>query len=259
MTPEAREDSSTKNELSIPENRFKLKPEQSYKKETKASRLGKSTGRWTHKEHILFIEGLKIYGKNWKKVESYIGTRTGTQIRSHAQKFFNRIKKEYSTEDPSKFVIDNMTDETIKKIVLEHCGDDISISNEEKDFSEDTPEVLFMITKDKGNKRSSEASIPIIKNQETTKSAFKRFKREEVEESDKNEESKVLWNNPPASNPSIKIAKPVPTKVPNVSHLLSQAILLNSQPNTMLANPVFNPNALLMSLLVNLSTNAGIQ
>ena len=38
--------------------------------------------------------GLKIYGKNWKKVEGFIGTRTGTQIRSHAQKFFNRIKKD---------------------------------------------------------------------------------------------------------------------------------------------------------------------
>ena len=33
---------------------------------------------------------MKLYGKNWKKVEEYIGTRTGTQIRSHAQKFFNR-------------------------------------------------------------------------------------------------------------------------------------------------------------------------
>jgi len=61
--PETSEEVSTKNELSIPENRFKLKPEQSYKKETKASRLGKSTGRWTQKEHLLFIEGLKIYGK----------------------------------------------------------------------------------------------------------------------------------------------------------------------------------------------------
>lgn len=104
----------------MPEKLFKLKPEQSYKKETKASRLGKSTGRWTQKEHVLFIEGLKIYGKNWKKVESFIGTRTGTQIRSHAQKFFNRIRKEFSTEDPSKYVIDHMGDEKIRKIILEH-------------------------------------------------------------------------------------------------------------------------------------------
>lgn len=35
-----------------------------------------------------------MFGRNWKKVESYIGTRTGTQIRSHAQKYFNRRMKE---------------------------------------------------------------------------------------------------------------------------------------------------------------------
>ena len=122
---ETREEPKVKNETLMSEKMFKLKPEQSYKKETKASRLGKSTGRWTQKEHVLFIEGLKIYGKNWKKVESFIGTRTGTQIRSHAQKFFNRIRKEFSTEDPSKYVIDHMGDEKIRKIILEHCDDNI--------------------------------------------------------------------------------------------------------------------------------------
>jgi len=62
---------------------------------TRASRASKSSGRWTKEEHQKFIEGLRIYGKNWKKVEDYVGTRTGAQIRSHAQKFFNRLEKEY--------------------------------------------------------------------------------------------------------------------------------------------------------------------
>lgn len=66
---------------------------------TKAGKLGKSTGRWTREEHKKFIEGLKKYGKNWKKVEGFIGTRTGTQIRSHAQKFFNRIKREVDNKE----------------------------------------------------------------------------------------------------------------------------------------------------------------
>jgi SHAQKYF class myb-like DNA-binding protein len=51
-------------------------------------------GRWTKDEHQRFVEALKIYGKNWKKVEEHVSTRTGAQIRSHAQKFFNRIQKE---------------------------------------------------------------------------------------------------------------------------------------------------------------------
>lgn len=33
------------------------------------------------------------FGKNWKKVEELVGTRTGAQVRSHAQKFFNRLSK----------------------------------------------------------------------------------------------------------------------------------------------------------------------
>lgn len=54
----------------------------------------KLTGRWTKEEHQRFIEGLKKFGKNWKKVEEFVGTRTGAQIRSHAQKFFNRCQKD---------------------------------------------------------------------------------------------------------------------------------------------------------------------
>jgi SHAQKYF class myb-like DNA-binding protein len=195
VVQEAAEEGSTKNEQSLPENRFKLKPEQSYKKETKASRLGKSTGRWTHREHILFIEGLKIYGKNWKKVESYIGTRTGTQIRSHAQKFFNRIKKEYDTEDPSKYVIDHMSDESIRKIVLEHCGDDESNSNDEKDFSNDTPELLFSITKDKTSKRKRDEVDSTPRSLGASGSAFKSFQRQKSEDHPTKEDSKIHKSN----------------------------------------------------------------
>jgi len=39
------------------------------------------------------MEGLRLFGKNWRKVEEFIGTRTGAQIRSHAQKVFNRFDK----------------------------------------------------------------------------------------------------------------------------------------------------------------------
>lgn len=165
-----------------PKLRGKLKPEQSYKKETKASRLGKSTGRWTHQEHVLFIEGLKIFGKNWKKVESYIGTRTGTQIRSHAQKFFNRIKKEHQTDDPSKYVIDNMGDDDVKRIILEHLGEE---------SSSDTPEVLFSITKEKSNKRKREEVSDTPRSLASPKSAFKSFKRSEMDMIPACEDSKV--------------------------------------------------------------------
>ncbi|KRX10483.1 Homeodomain protein [Pseudocohnilembus persalinus] len=51
-------------------------------------------GRWSKEEHQRFLDAIELYNKNWKKVEEHVGTRNGAQIRSHAQKFFNKIKKE---------------------------------------------------------------------------------------------------------------------------------------------------------------------
>lgn len=36
------------------------------------------------------MEALSLFGKNWRKVEDYIGTRTSAQARSHAQKYFGK-------------------------------------------------------------------------------------------------------------------------------------------------------------------------
>ena len=46
---------------------------------------------------------IKLYGKSWKHVEDYIGTRTSAQIRSHAQKYFSRIDKELQEPQASSF------------------------------------------------------------------------------------------------------------------------------------------------------------
>ena len=39
-----------------------------------------------------FFYGISLYGSNWKKVKSLISTRTAIQVRSHAQKFFKKMK-----------------------------------------------------------------------------------------------------------------------------------------------------------------------
>jgi len=56
-------------------------------------------GRWTVDEHVQFLQGLKKHGKNWKLVERHVPSRTGPQIRSHAQKFFKRIQVSCMNED----------------------------------------------------------------------------------------------------------------------------------------------------------------
>lgn len=52
-----------------------------------------ATGRWTHEEHELFIKGLRLHNKQWKLIAELIQTRTIVQIRTHAQKYFQKLIK----------------------------------------------------------------------------------------------------------------------------------------------------------------------
>ena len=49
-------------------------------------------GRWTEEEKNRFIQGIVLYGINWKKVKTLIPSRSAVQVRSHAQKFYQRMK-----------------------------------------------------------------------------------------------------------------------------------------------------------------------
>ena len=55
-------------------------------------------GRWTLKEHIQFLQALDKFGISWKKISDLIPSRTPTQIRSHSQKFYKRLKECKDTE-----------------------------------------------------------------------------------------------------------------------------------------------------------------
>ena len=51
------------------------------------------SGRWKKDEHQRFIEAIIKYGNNWSLVQKFVGTRSSTQARSHAQKFFEKLKR----------------------------------------------------------------------------------------------------------------------------------------------------------------------
>ena len=61
--------------------------------QTKKHPTGENTGRWTKEEHQTFLDGLKQHGKEWKKIANMIATRTVVQIRTHAQKYFQKLAK----------------------------------------------------------------------------------------------------------------------------------------------------------------------
>ncbi|KAL0585598.1 hypothetical protein ABG067_004740 [Albugo candida] len=50
-------------------------------------------GRWSKREHELFLHGLKLYGKSWKKISKLVSTRTLVQIRTHAQKYLQKQQR----------------------------------------------------------------------------------------------------------------------------------------------------------------------
>jgi len=83
------------------------------------------TGRWTPEEHLQFVNGFSIiysqiiglqnYGRNWSTIQKLIPTRTASQIRTHAQKFFQRLGEEskktdilaYIRSKPASYFVDN--------------------------------------------------------------------------------------------------------------------------------------------------------
>ena len=54
---------------------------------------GENSGRWTQEEHERFLQGLDMYGKKWTKVAEVVSSRTTVQVRSHAQKYFQKMVK----------------------------------------------------------------------------------------------------------------------------------------------------------------------
>lgn len=61
------------------------------------------SGRWTTDEHNLFLTGLKMYQKQWKQIAELVKTRTVVQIRTHAQKYFQKLEKIKDSKGNKKF------------------------------------------------------------------------------------------------------------------------------------------------------------
>jgi SHAQKYF class myb-like DNA-binding protein len=65
---------------------------------TSKSSLNTSTGRWTPEEHSVFIQGMQLHPRQWKKIAEMVQTRTAVQIRTHAQKCWTDEMADQSLE-----------------------------------------------------------------------------------------------------------------------------------------------------------------
>jgi len=70
---------------------FKLRKRKDYSKYEK-SNMHITRGYWAKSDHKKFIDGLYLYDCDWKKIQAHIKNRTYGQVRSHAQKFYLKLK-----------------------------------------------------------------------------------------------------------------------------------------------------------------------
>ena len=74
-------------------------------------------GRWTREEHNLFLRGLELHGKGWKKIAALIKSRTVVQIRTHAQKYFLKMHKARQDVDASGNFFEGKSHSSYRKVL----------------------------------------------------------------------------------------------------------------------------------------------
>ena len=104
---------SEKNDTSekhYPKNK-KVKLFNTYIELDKSPKQNLKEGRWSYDEHIKFIIAYVNYRNKYELIDKFISSRNIIQIRSHAQKFFKRLKQMQNNEyDFSSDEIKNLFD-----------------------------------------------------------------------------------------------------------------------------------------------------
>ncbi|EGG17309.1 myb domain-containing protein [Cavenderia fasciculata] len=81
-------------------------------KKTTNNNLPSHNAQWSDREHELFIEGMRIYGRSkWISIAEHIKTRTSMQVKNHARIFFKKLKESGDMEllDEFKSISNNET------------------------------------------------------------------------------------------------------------------------------------------------------
>ncbi len=93
-------------------------------------------GYWDKSEHKKFIDALYLYNCEWLKIQKYLKNRSYTQIRSHAQKFYLKLKSFKDEKLELDFTPSNVNS----------LNDIIKIVREKERISKNSEKLLYIIS-----------------------------------------------------------------------------------------------------------------
>eukprot|EP00287_Rhodomonas_sp_CCMP768_P018311 CAMPEP_0202807956 /NCGR_PEP_ID=MMETSP1389-20130828/582_1 /ASSEMBLY_ACC=CAM_ASM_000865 /TAXON_ID=302021 /ORGANISM="Rhodomonas sp., Strain CCMP768" /LENGTH=271 /DNA_ID=CAMNT_0049478115 /DNA_START=72 /DNA_END=887 /DNA_ORIENTATION=- len=103
---------------------------------------------WNEDEHQRFLEGLEKYGpKSVKAIAEFVGTRTATQVRTHAQKYYQKLARMRKTD--SKASGDELSGANTEELELELEQGSEGDKKEKRSESPEGPPPPARKTKDK--------------------------------------------------------------------------------------------------------------
>ncbi|TDH73787.1 hypothetical protein CCR75_006849 [Bremia lactucae] len=97
---------------------------------SQSSELNKRRERWTEDEHARFMEGLNRYGRKWKKIQTFVKTKTAVQVRTHAYGYFAKLLRNMPEDDAIWELAEEMS--SLPGAVLKGPGNNGKRRNEPK-------------------------------------------------------------------------------------------------------------------------------
>jgi SHAQKYF class myb-like DNA-binding protein len=114
----------------------KKKFDVTYTKDKKNKEKYNIYGYWDKSEHKKFIDALYLYNCEWLKIQKYLKNRSYMQIRSHAQKFYLKLKSFKDEKLELDFTPSNVNS----------LNDIIKIVREKERISKNSEKLLYIIS-----------------------------------------------------------------------------------------------------------------